>query len=91
MKTNGWPAESWVTDDAVLQARGDGRRPGRRPNSDSGWKRYRRRTICEPVSPALRRVSAFSRLLISADSPPALTVLNASRKPLVKICVWLTL
>ena len=52
---------------------------------------YSRRTIWEPLSPALSRESALSRLLSCADSPPALTVLKASRKPLVKICAWLTL
>jgi hypothetical protein len=45
----------------------------------------RRRTIAEPDSPVCRRVSGASNWFISALSPPALTVRNASRKPLLKI------
>jgi hypothetical protein len=44
-----------------------------------------RRTNCDPVSPAARRVSGPSNWFISGLSPPALTMLNASRKPLPKI------
>src|SRR5437867_8445178 len=51
----------------------------------------RRRIMADGVSPELRRESALSTLLITADSPPALMVLNASRNPLEKICAWLTL
>src|ERR1039458_4125430 len=80
MKTNGCAVESCVTETPFCK-----RVPSEAARAPTEFsvrvEAYRRRTIWEPCSPALRRVSAFSRLSISVESPPPLTVLKASRKP----------
>ena len=49
---------------------------------------YRRRTMADPLSPVLRWLCGRRSLFIRSLSPPALTTLKASRKPLFLISTW---
>src|ERR1051326_3005088 len=89
MKKNGWLAEIavtfWLTPFTACRRvpSVDARAP---TEFSESCEANRRRIIAEGVSPGFSRESLLSTLLITADSPPALMVLNASRKPLEKIC-----
>src|SRR3954471_11306691 len=82
LKKNGRPAESCVTETPFCKrvAMEDASAP---TEFRLRLEANRRRTICDPVSPGLRRESARSSVFMSGESPPALTTLNASRKPLL--------